>query len=69
MPKYGICSRCGEPSILGQIPCVEGEPWMCPQCASEFFELPPERAKDVKATLLEQLEKSEKVDDDKAVGA
>jgi hypothetical protein len=57
MPKYGICDRCGEPSILGKIECVDEKPWMCPQCACEFFGFPPEKAKDVKQTLLEQYEK------------
>lgn len=54
MPKYSLCDRCGEPSILGQVNCVEEKPWMCPKCACEFFSLPIERASDVKKTLLEK---------------
>jgi len=69
MAKYGLCDRCKEPSILGQVPCEEDKPWLCPECACEFFNLPIERAEDVKKSLLEQLEKSGKADDDSSTGA
>ena len=57
MPKYELCDRCGEPSILGEVTCVKEKPWMCPRCVCEFFELPIERADEVKETLLEQYER------------
>jgi hypothetical protein len=57
MPKYGICDRCKEPSILGEVACTNSKPWMCPQCACEYFGFPIEKAKEVKQTLLEQYAK------------
>ena len=57
MAKYDLCDRYKEPSILGQVDCVKGQPWICPDCACWLFSLPPERAKMVKQTLIEQYNK------------
>ncbi len=59
MAKYGICDRCKEPSILGEVTCIEEKPWMCPTCACEFFDIPLERVRDVKITLLEQYKREQ----------
>jgi Zn finger protein HypA/HybF involved in hydrogenase expression len=57
MPKYGLCDRCGEPSILGEVVYVKEKPWICPQCACEYFGFSSGKAADVKQTLLEQYER------------
>lgn len=61
MAKYGICNRCKEPSILGHVPCInDGTCWLCPDCACEWFNLPKERAIEVKKTLINNYEQHKK---------